>query len=275
MLATAMANVAAARQQPVCDIVALKWLKDGCYLPWKELTSINRLRTWASQKLLKGYEMVFHTASWVDVSTGCTWGDAQTARDAVVAGSSPSASLEPSLAPSAKRMRTTPPAPDLWFRRPSFVLDIIEMSRSTRAETFLRTRANEYVVGEVMLGQGTFAKVFPATRDGSTVVVKSFKLHSLTSRADVAAEAYVHERSIEHPHLVQALDVFTTQAGVHLVLEHAGQDLEVLFQNGFEPSQLRSIALQILRALQYLHDELGLIHGDVTAENCLQTSLSL
>ena len=78
---------------------------------------------------------------------------------------------------------------------------------------------------------------------------------------------------IKHPHVVKCYDAFQTMSGVIMVLEFAeAGDLwnyVATTNSGIAESTARTITRQLMEALRYLHDDLGVVHRDIKMENVL------
>ncbi|EAN83855.1 putative calcium/calmodulin-dependent protein kinase [Trypanosoma cruzi] len=131
------------------------------------------------------------------------------------------------------------------------------------------------------IGRGTFASVFKAVslvdgeevRKGDAVALKVFNKRDLTSekmRLDVINEVEVLRR-INHKNCVRLLDCFQTPLHVVIVMNHVeGAELfKALRDTVFTEAQVRFVAQQLLEALDYLHNVVGVVHRDVKPENIL------
>ena len=78
----------------------------------------------------------------------------------------------------------------------------------------------------------------------------------------------------QHPNIVSMTDLFETNEQTHIVLEHLkGGDLfDYLKYRHFkiDEARARDIALQIGKALKYLHS-FGIVHRDLKLENIMMT----
>ncbi|RNF26724.1 putative protein kinase [Trypanosoma conorhini] len=134
------------------------------------------------------------------------------------------------------------------------------------------------------IGRGTFASVFKAVglvdvaglRKGDAVALKVFNKRDLTSekmRLDVINEVEVLRR-INHKNCVRLLDCFQTPLHVVIVMNYVdGAELfKALRDTVFTEAQVRFVTQQLLEALDYLHNVVGVVHRDVKPENILVTS---
>ena len=118
------------------------------------------------------------------------------------------------------------------------------MLKLTRGPAVLQKGWEEYDVGKVVLGEGSYSKVHVADRGGVKVAVKILKHIRTTAASGQAAmvilateqlkrameEVCVLERCAQHPHIVQLLDVGMLPGGastqsVVLVFERWGRDV--------------------------------------------------
>lgn len=133
------------------------------------------------------------------------------------------------------------------------------------------------------IGRGTFASVFKAVslvdgeniNKGDAVALKVFHKRDLNSeemRLDVINEVEVLRR-VNHKNCLRLLDCFQTPLHVVIVMNCVdGVDLfKAISDTVFTELQVRSVARQLLEALDYLHNDIGVVHRDVKPENILMT----
>lgn len=127
------------------------------------------------------------------------------------------------------------------------------------------------------IGEGTYGMVYRAIDKISNAVValKRIILHNetkdgfpLTSLREISCL-----RRISHPNCVKLLEVVVGRKrdGVFLVFEYCEHDLASLLEHVRQPfseSEVKSLVLQILSAVQYLHEH-WIIHRDIKLSNLL------
>ena len=130
-----------------------------------------------------------------------------------------------------------------------------------------------YTFGDV-LGKGNFGVVRVATnkRTGKRFAVKIID----RTRHDIDGEMLISEMEIQqkinHPFIVKLEQVFWTRCHLYLVQELVlGGDLYERLQHypaGVSEAEARSVLLQIMSGLQYLH-AVGILHRDLKPNNIM------
>lgn len=127
------------------------------------------------------------------------------------------------------------------------------------------------------LGSGTFSQVYLATNKRSLikVAIKVIPRHFLDDGTDqsvrIRDEIEIH-KTMRHPMIAQLYEVIETSENVYLVMEYVnGPTLfDEINDNGPIPEERAShIYAQIVIALNYLHNTLGVIHRDIKPENIM------
>ena len=84
-------------------------------------------------------------------------------------------------------------------------------------------------------------------------------------------------KQCQHPNIVQLLDIMANEKkhSIYIVLEFCDFDLSALirqYKNPFNESQVKTLIMQLLSALQYLHQH-DIIHRDIKLSNLLYNSV--
>mmetsp|Transcript_46354 Transcript_46354/g.86979 ORF Transcript_46354/g.86979 Transcript_46354/m.86979 type:complete len:496 (-) Transcript_46354:64-1551(-) len=139
-----------------------------------------------------------------------------------------------------------------------------------------RKLLDDYEVKRKALGDGYNGTVWLA-RSHSSKQRRSFALKSLPldrgHYSSSVKEVQIHY-SLDHPHIVQIVDVYTTGSKVHMVMEYMdGGDLCARMQKNprFSEADAARIIRQVLLAVRYLHKN-HIVHCDVKPENILSDS---
>ncbi|CAI6085343.1 unnamed protein product [Clonostachys chloroleuca] len=133
------------------------------------------------------------------------------------------------------------------------------------------------------LNHGSFGMVFVAQDlvTNESVAIKCMTKRSASSdgTADLAVDEKSEEYALhtllgQHPHIVNILDTFETDAHVYLVLEYCSQgDLYEAIRNGqgpLETEHVRQFMLELVDAVSYMHSK-GVYHRDIKPENIFLT----
>ncbi|KAM3720081.1 Serine/threonine-protein kinase [Dirofilaria immitis] len=133
----------------------------------------------------------------------------------------------------------------------------------------------------VYLGKGGFARCY-AAKDSSSMIEVALKIVSksrLTKHSQLEKmrkEIAIHE-SLNHPNVVKFLNCFEDNTNVYMVLElcHSGT-LLCRIQNApggrLGDHSARMYLLQIVDAVTYLHEQIGILHRDLKPGNVLLSS---
>ncbi|KAL0226021.1 hypothetical protein P9112_013345 [Eukaryota sp. TZLM1-RC] len=124
-----------------------------------------------------------------------------------------------------------------------------------------------------LIGEGSFGRVYRGRRVGCTDIV-ALKFISLQNKDqkdidNIRKELQIH-KTLNHTNVIKYFDCFETDTDICVVTEYAHGDLyEILEDDKCLPeAEVRSIAIQLVSALKYLHDN-RVIHRDMKPQNIL------
>mmetsp|Transcript_26674 Transcript_26674/g.47069 ORF Transcript_26674/g.47069 Transcript_26674/m.47069 type:complete len:563 (-) Transcript_26674:150-1838(-) len=140
-----------------------------------------------------------------------------------------------------------------------------------------RTLENDYIVKRQVLGSGVTGVVRLALGrhlKGSTrFAVQSIDLRKVISskaEAQLVSELEIF-MTLDHPHIVQLVDLYEAQSELHLVMEcmDGGELFDRLIERKvLANDEAAETIRQVLLCVSYLHD-MGIVHRDVKMENFL------
>jgi mitogen-activated protein kinase kinase 1 len=131
-----------------------------------------------------------------------------------------------------------------------------------------------------LIGKGQSGAVWQATlqQSGTLLAVKQMTLSSDKVRRKMAVRELVTMYGLDHVGIVGCHNVFYSNNAFHLVMElmDGGSLLDAMKRcytlnaaHTMPPAALATIAVDVLGALEFLHDELQVIHRDVKPGNIL------
>lgn len=139
----------------------------------------------------------------------------------------------------------------------------------------------DYMVTRKVLGVGINGSVRLAKSRGNVgrqYAVKTFRFQNTSgprcSMKDLASEIDI-ALAVDHPHTVRALDLYETEAELHLVMEcmRGGELFDRLVKRKrFNEKDAAESARQMLSAVSYLHGQ-GIVHRDLKPENFLYETM--
>eukprot|EP00736_Rhodelphis_marinus_P009719 Rmarinus@m.23748 len=130
------------------------------------------------------------------------------------------------------------------------------------------------------IGEGTYGVVYRALEkeSGKLVALKKLRMEDEKNGVPVTAVREIRLlKTIRHPNIVQLKEVVvgSNTDSVFLVFEYCDHDLANLMDNvmrkPFSDSEVKCILLQVLRAVDYLHDR-WITHRDLKMSNLLYTN---
>ncbi|XP_004696673.1 cyclin-dependent kinase-like 3 [Echinops telfairi] len=123
------------------------------------------------------------------------------------------------------------------------------------------------------VGEGSYGTVMKCKHkvSGQIVAIKIFYEKPEKSVNKIATREIKFLKQFHHENLVNLIEVFRQKKKIHLVFEfidHTVLDELQHYCHGLESKRLRKYLFQILRAIEYLHNN-NIIHRDIKPENIL------
>ncbi|RDL32937.1 Protein kinase-like (PK-like) [Venustampulla echinocandica] len=147
------------------------------------------------------------------------------------------------------------------------------------------------------MGDGAFSNVYRARDLDGTAgevaikVVRKFEMNSsqgdaalhpdfkkqpkVVERANILKEVQIM-RQLDHPNIIKLIDFSESKQYYYIILDLApGGELfhEIVRLTYFSEDLSRHVITQVARALEYLHEEKGVVHRDIKPENLLFTRI--
>ncbi|KAJ1961754.1 kinase subunit of RNA polymerase II carboxy-terminal domain kinase I [Dipsacomyces acuminosporus] len=126
-----------------------------------------------------------------------------------------------------------------------------------------------------MVGEGTYGKVYKARNreTGQVVALKRMRIDMDREGFPITAMREIRLlKQLKHPNITQVLDVVSeTGNAVYVVMEYMDFDLSGLINHPQwqpEPAHKKSLMLQLLQGLEYMHAH-GILHRDIKGSNLL------
>lgn len=126
------------------------------------------------------------------------------------------------------------------------------------------------------MGDGAFSNVYRAkdltggAGEVAIKVVRKFEMNNM-QRANILKEVQIM-RQIDHPNIIKLVDFSESRQYYYIILELApGGELfhQIVRLTYFSEDLSRHVIVQVAKALQYLHEEKGVVHRDIKPENIL------
>ncbi|KAK3114661.1 MAPK-activated protein kinase Srk1 [Teratosphaeriaceae sp. CCFEE 6253] len=126
------------------------------------------------------------------------------------------------------------------------------------------------------MGDGAFSNVYRARDntgqygEAAIKVVRKFEMNS-TQRANILKEVQIM-RQLDHPNVVDLIDFFESRQYYFIILELCpGGELfhQIVRLTYFSEDLSRHVIVQVANALEYLHEDAGVVHRDIKPENLL------
>ncbi|KAG9047523.1 TFIIH complex serine/threonine-protein kinase subunit kin28 [Tulasnella sp. UAMH 9824] len=132
-------------------------------------------------------------------------------------------------------------------------------------------------IKEAKVGEGTYAVVYRGRHavTGRPVAIKKIKIGQFKDGLDMSAIREVkYLRELQHPNVIELVDVFSAKTNLNLVLEFLDSDLEVVIKDRshvFLPADIKSWMAMTLRGLEFCHRN-WILHRDLKPNNLLIAS---
>ncbi|KAH8196438.1 hypothetical protein TruAng_009398 [Truncatella angustata] len=126
------------------------------------------------------------------------------------------------------------------------------------------------------MGDGAFSNVYRArdlTGDAGEVAIKVVRKYEMNNmqRANILKEVQIM-RQLDHPNIIKLIDFSESRQYYYIILELApGGELfhQIVRLTYFSEDLSRHVITQVAKALEYLHEERGVVHRDIKPENIL------
>ena len=127
---------------------------------------------------------------------------------------------------------------------------------------------------ERKVGEGTYAVVYLGKQlsTGNEIAVKEIKTSEFKDGLDMSAIREVkYLQELDHPNVINLIDIFMAYDNLNLVLEFLPTDLEVVIKDKnilFTPADIKSWMLMTLRGVYHVHRNF-ILHRDLKPNNLL------
>jgi len=126
------------------------------------------------------------------------------------------------------------------------------------------------------MGDGAFSNVYRArdtTGQQGEVAIKVVRKYEMNSmqRSNILKEVQIM-RQLDHPNIIKLVEFSESRQYYYIVLELApGGELfhQIVRLTYFSEELSRHVIVQVAQALEYLHEEKGVVHRDIKPENIL------
>jgi len=126
------------------------------------------------------------------------------------------------------------------------------------------------------MGDGAFSNVYRARdlqgehKEVGIKVVRKYEMNSM-QRSNILKEVQIM-RQLDHPNIIKLIDFSESRQYYYIILELApGGELfhQIVRLTYFSEELSRHVIVQVAKALEYLHEERGVVHRDIKPENIL------
>ncbi|KAI9889061.1 MAG: hypothetical protein M1814_005850 [Vezdaea aestivalis] len=158
---------------------------------------------------------------------------------------------------------------------PQVLERIVAEERESKGKLPKYPGLDRYILVEKM-GDGAFSNVYRAKDTENSMaevaikVVRKFEMNS-SQRANILKEVQIM-RQLDHPNIVKLVDFSESRQYYFIVLELCpGGELfhQIVRLTYFSEELSRHVIVQVAKALEYLHEESGVVHRDIKPENLL------
>ncbi|KAM0075513.1 MAPK-activated protein kinase Srk1 [Fusarium odoratissimum] len=126
------------------------------------------------------------------------------------------------------------------------------------------------------MGDGAFSNVYRArdtTGQQGEVAIKVVRKYEMNSmqRSNILKEVQIM-RQLDHPNIIKLVEFSESRQYYYIILELApGGELfhQIVRLTYFSEELSRHVIVQVAKALEYLHEEKGVVHRDIKPENIL------
>lgn len=133
---------------------------------------------------------------------------------------------------------------------------------------------NLLIYSDKLLGEGEFGKVYLADWNGTQVVAKIINEDIPQEKKDLFIKEFDVMTKIHHPNVVQLMG-YISEPRLIIVMEYLsnGELLKYIQKKGTSKKKKIKIALDILKALTYLHNRKPkyIVHRDIKPQNIVMT----
>ncbi|KAK2756985.1 hypothetical protein FQN54_004953 [Arachnomyces sp. PD_36] len=152
---------------------------------------------------------------------------------------------------------------------------IVAEERQNRAKMPKYPGLERWILLEKM-GDGAFSNVYRAKdstgQEGEVAikVVRKFEMNA-NQRANILKEVQIM-RQLDHPNIVKLIDFSESRQYYYIVLELCpGGELfhQIVRLTYFSEDLSRHVIVQVAKAIEYLHEQSGVVHRDIKPENLL------
>lgn len=127
---------------------------------------------------------------------------------------------------------------------------------------------------EKKVGEGTYAVVYLGKQltTGKSIAIKEIKTSEFKDGLDMSAIREVkYLQELDHPNVINMIDIFMAYDNLNLVLEFLPTDLEVVIKDQnilFTPADIKAWMLMTLRGVYHVHRNF-ILHRDLKPNNLL------